>query len=251
MIDAHCHLEQKDYDADRDEVVARCKEAVLKAVVFSCARPKDFEKSLEIAEKYRGFAFFTAGIHPEYIKEISGAEIAAYFEKLRANKDKIVGIGECGLDYYWTKEPEWRKNQKALFKRHIELAKELNLPLVIHSRDAEADCLGILENEGAKNVLMHFFSDKNLAERVAKDGYFISFNTLLLKSKGHRKILKKTPLERIITETDAPWLGFGKRNEPVAVKDVTEKIAELLKKPVEEIDQTTTKNAEGFYGLKT
>lgn len=248
MIDAHCHLEQKDYDTDREEVVARCKN-LLDAVVFSCARPKDFEKSIEIAEKYKGFAYLTSGIHPEYIKELSEEEITAFFEKLRQNREKIVGIGECGLDYYWTKEPEWREKQKELFKRHIELAKELNLPLVIHSREAEADCLDILEEQNTKNVLMHFFSEKTLAERVAQNGYFVSFNTLVLRSKNHRKILKKIPLEKIMTETDAPWLGFGQRNEPIAVKEVVEKIASLLKKSVKEIDEITTKNARNFYAI--
>jgi TatD DNase family protein len=249
MIDAHCHLEQKDYDKDRDEVIARCREAGLEAVVFSCARPKDFEKSLEIAQNYKGFAFFTAGVHPEYIKEITPAEIAAFFEKIRQKKDRIVGIGECGLDYYWTKEPEWREKQKALFKEHISLAKELGLPLIVHSRGAEADCLNILEREGAKKVLMHFFSEKALAERVAKNRYYVSFNTLILRSKAHRKILKATPIDRVMSETDAPWLGFGKRNEPVAVKEAIGKIAELLKRPVEEIEEVTAKNAKSFFGI--
>ncbi|MBN2095167.1 MAG: TatD family hydrolase [Candidatus Aenigmarchaeota archaeon] len=249
MIDAHCHLEQKDYDPDREEVIKRCKE-LLKAVVFSCAHPRDFETALEIAEKHRGFVFLTAGIHPEYIKEISEDEIHSFFGLLRKNRKKLVGLGECGLDYHWVQEEDWREKQKKLFRRHISFAKDLGLPLVIHSREAEGDCLDLLEKEGAKNVLMHFFSDKDLAERAIEDGYFISVNTLVLKSKSIRKILKKTPLERLMTETDAPWLGFGKRNEPIAVKEVIEKISELERIPFEEIDKATTNNARRFFGLK-
>jgi TatD DNase family protein len=249
MIDAHCHLEQKDYDSDREEVISRCKE-LLKAVVFSCANPKDFQKSLDIVSKYPKFVFLTSGFHPEYIKEFSEKEIEDYFSLIRQNKDKIVAIGECGLDYHWTKEEEWREKQKELFIRHINLAKELNLPLVIHSRDAEEDCLEILEDQKAERVLMHFFSDKDLVKRTIKDGYFISINTLVLQSKSIRKIMKKTPLERLMTETDAPWLGFGKRNEPIAVKQVIEKIAELEKIPFEKLDEATTRNAVGFFGLK-
>lgn len=248
MIDAHCHLEQKDYDEDREEVISRCKE-FLEAVVFSCANPKDFKKSLEIVSKNPGFVFLTAGFHPEYIKEFFQEEIENYFNLIRQNKDKIVAIGECGLDYHWVTEPEWREKQKSLFIRHINLAKELNLPLVIHSRDAEEECLKILEEQKAEKVLMHFFSDKDLVERAIGDGYFISINTLVLQSKSIRKIMKKTPLERLMTETDAPWLGFGKRNEPVAVKQVIEKIAELEKIPVEKIDEATTRNAAEFFGI--
>lgn len=249
MIDAHCHLEQKDYDADREEVISRCKE-LLKAVVFSCVSPKDFQKSLEIVSKYPGFVFLTAGFHPEYIKEFSEKEIEDYFSLIRQNKSRIVGIGECGLDYHWIKEEDWREKQKELFIRHINLAKELELPLVIHSRDAEEECLDILEKQKVGRVLMHFFSDKDLVERAVKDGYFISINTLVLQSKSIRKIMKKTPLEQLMTETDAPWLGFGKRNEPIAVKQVIEKISELEKIPVENIDEATTKNAVEFFGLK-
>jgi TatD DNase family protein len=249
MIDAHCHLEQKDYDPDREEVVSICKE-ILKAVVFSCASPKDFQKSLEIVSKYSGFAFLTAGFHPEYVKEFSSEEIDKYFSLIKQNKDKIVAIGECGLDYHWIKEEGWRGKQKELFVRHINLAKELNLPLVIHSRDAEEECLKILEEQKAEKVLLHFFSDKDLVDRAISDGYFISINTLVLQSKSIRKIMKKTPLERLITETDAPWLGFGKRNEPIAVKRVIEKIAELEKIPFEKLDEATTRNAKDFFKLK-
>ena len=248
MIDAHCHLEQVDYDADLDEVISRCRRE-LKAVIFSCANPKHFEKSLKIAEKYKGFTFLTAGFHPEYIKEFSLEDIEKYLNLIRQNKNKIVAIGECGLDYNWIKEEEWRERQKELFIRHIEMSRELNLPLVVHSREAEKECLEILEKQKAKKVLMHFFSDKNLVERAISEGYFISVNTLILQSKSARKILKKTPLERLMTETDAPWLGFGKRNEPIAVKQVIEKISELEKISFEKVDEATTGNAMEFFGL--
>jgi len=249
MIDAHCHLEQKDYDSDREEVISRCRE-VLKALVFSCANPKDLHKSLDIVSKNPNFVFLTTGFHPEYIKEFSEKDIEDYFSQIRQNKSKIVAIGECGLDYHWITEPEWREKQKQLFIKHINLAKELNLPVVVHSRDAEEECLKILEEQKAKKVLMHFFSDKNLVERAISNGYFISVNTLILQSKSIRKIMKKTPLERLMTETDAPWLGFGKRNEPIAVKQVIEKIAELGKLPIEKVDETTTRNAIEFFRLK-
>ena len=248
MIDSHCHLEQKDYDPDREEVILNCKKE-LKAVVTCCAHMRDFNKSLEIIKKYPNFVFLTAGFHPEYISEVPENEINKYFEELAKNKKYLVGIGECGMDYHWVKEPEWREKQKELFVKHINLAKELNLPLVIHSRDAEKECLEILKEQKAKRVLLHYFSDKDLIPEVIETSYFVSVNTSVFRSKTTKKIIKKTPIEKLMTETDAPWLGFGKRNTPLSVKLVAEKIAEIKKLSFEEVDKITTENAVKFFGL--
>ncbi len=248
MIDSHCHLEQKDYDPDREEVILNCKKE-LKAVVTCCAHMRDFNKSLEIIKKYPNFVFLTAGFHPEYISEVPENEINKYFEELAKNKKYLVGIGECGMDYHWVKEPEWREKQKELFVKHINLAKELNLPLVIHSRDAEKECLEILKEQKAKRVLLHYFSDKDLIPEVIETSYFVSVNTSVFRSKTTKKIIKKIPIEKLMTETDAPWLGFGKRNTPLSVKLVAEKIAEIKKLSFEEVDKITTENAVKFFGL--
>src|SRR3989344_6023453 len=117
MIDSHCHLEQKDYSKDLDAVIDRCKKAGIKALVSSCPDPRDFDRALEIAQKYKGYVFLAAAIHPEYIKEFSQKDIDNFFETLRENKEKLVGIGETGLDYFWVQEPEWREKQKELFIR--------------------------------------------------------------------------------------------------------------------------------------
>jgi len=248
MIDSHCHLEQKDYDPDREEVILNCKKE-LKAVVTCCAHMRDFNKSLEIIKKYPNFVFLTAGFHPEYISEVPENKINKYFEELAKNKKYLVGIGECGMDYHWVKEPEWREKQKELFVKHINLAKELNLPLVIHSRDAEKECLEILKEQKAKRVLLHYFSDKDLIPEVIETSYFVSVNTSVFRSKTTKKIIKKIPIEKLMTETDAPWLGFGKRNTPLSVKLVAEKIAEIKKLSFEEVDKITTENAVKFFGL--
>ncbi|MCK4730698.1 MAG: TatD family hydrolase [Candidatus Aenigmarchaeota archaeon] len=248
MIDAHCHLEQKDYNPDRDEVILNCKKE-LKAIVTCCAHPRDFKKSLEIIKKYKNFVFLTAGFHPEYISEIPENEIGNYLEELRENKKYLVGIGECGLDYHWVKELEWREKQKELFVKHINLAKELNLPLVIHSRDAEKECLEILKEQKAKRVLLHYFSDKDLIPEVIEANYFVSVNTSVFRSKTTKKIIKRMPIEKLMTETDAPWLGFGKRNTPLSVRMVAEKIAEIKDLSFEEVDKITTENAVKFFDL--
>ncbi|MEM5805960.1 MAG: TatD family hydrolase, partial [Candidatus Aenigmatarchaeota archaeon] len=132
MIDAHCHLEQPEYLQDLDQVIELCKREGLKAIITVCADPKDFDRSLEIVDKYKNYVFLCAAIHPEFVKEITAKQVDEYFDRLEKNKDRLVAIGECGLDYFWIKEDSWREKQKELFVQHVELSKELKLPLVIH-----------------------------------------------------------------------------------------------------------------------
>src|SRR3989338_7411395 len=134
MIDSHCHLEQKDFDADLEMVIGRCKAIGMEGVVSVCAAPRDFEKTLQIAKRFPDFVFPSAGIHPEYIKEISSEEIDNFFEKLKKHSNEIFGIGEVGLDYFRIREPELREKQKELFVRFIEFSKQMKKPLVVHSR---------------------------------------------------------------------------------------------------------------------
>jgi len=250
MIDVHCHLEQKDYEKDRDEVIEKCKEK-LKAVITCCCHPDDFDLTMELVEKYKNFVFATVSIHPEYIKGIEHLKVDEFFKKIEENKEKIVGIGETGLDFI-IEEVELREKQKELFKRFIDLAKGLNLPLVIHARKAFSETIEILEKYGAKRVLMHFFTAKELLPKIIKNNWSISVNTTLLNSKKIKKIVRDLPIEKIMTETDSPWLGLnGKRNDPTSVKVVVEKIAEIKKVNFEEVDKITTQNAIEFFNLRT
>lgn len=247
MIDSHCHLEQKNYDKDRDEVIEKCKKE-LKAVITCCAHPKDFDLTLSLVDKHKNFIFTTVSIHPEYVKEITKKETEEFFELIKNNKDKIIGIGETGLDFI-IEEQEWREKQKELFAKFISLANELNKPLVIHARKAFAEAIEILESYKVKNVLMHFFSAKELLERVKNNGWYISVNITLLTSKKIKKIVRDMPLEKIMLETDAPWLGLEERNDPTSVRMVAEKIAEIKKISFEEVDRITTENVINFFDL--
>jgi len=248
MIDVHCHLENQDYDKDRDELIENCKKE-MNAIITSCANPENLDLSLQLAEKHRGFVFLTAGLHPIHVEQFSEKDKENYFAKLKENRKKIVGIGECGLDYHWIKNEKLREKQKQFFLDHIELAKKLKLPLVIHSRKAEKECLDILKEQNVKNVLLHFFSDPKLREEVAAENYYVSINTAVMRSKGIRKILKIVGTERIMTETDAPWMGFGERNTPLTIKVIIQKIAMLEKKTPDEINSKTTNNAIKFFNL--
>jgi len=249
MIDVHCHLEQKDYEKDRDEIIEKCKKE-LKAVITCCCHPDDFDLTMEMVEKYKNFVFATVSIHPEYIKEVKEEVVENFFKKIEENKEKIVGIGETGLDFI-TKEPEWREKQKELFVKFIDLAKNLNLPLVIHARKAFKEAIEVLEKSGAKNVLMHFFTQKDLLPKIIENGWSISVNTTLLSSKNIKKIVRDLKIEKIMTETDSPWLGpNGQRNDPRSIKLVVEEISRIKKMKIEEVDKITTQNAIEFFKLK-
>lgn len=261
MIDAHCHLEWRAYDKDREEVIARCRKQ-LKAVIMSCSRPQDFEKALEIAEKNSNFVFMTAGFHPEFMKVIPEEQQKAYLEKIRQNKEKLVAIGEIGLDYDWIQEPEARERSKELFKEMLDIARELDLPAVIHSRAAHKDVLDILEKHAPQKILLHMWGghQKELMEHVNSKDYFVSVNTILFTSKGYKKVVRDVPLERLLLETDAPWLALKKmngsyridsaaRNEPTSIRLVAERIAEIKKLDFEQVWRTCGRNAIRFYSL--
>lgn len=250
MIDAHCHLESEKYNNDLDTVIELCKKEGLKALVSVCAHPKDFDRSLEIVERYKNYVFLCASIHPEFIKDISSKQVDEYFDRLKENKDKLVAVGETGLDFWWIKEDSWREKQKELFIQHIELVKELKLPLVIHSRDAWEDVLKILEQEDVKKALLHLWGSKELIPRVTENGYSITIGPIIARSKKHKKIVRDLPLENLMLETDSPW--FGQNNErglPTNVKIPCQKIAEVKKVGINYVSDDTDKNASKFFSL--
>lgn len=263
MIDTHCHLEQQDYEKDRQAVIEKCKRE-LQAVVTCAANPKDYALTFDLVKQHPNFIFATAGIHPQYVKRFTEEEIGQVMHTLKENKDKLVGIGETGLDYDFIQEKEWRAKQQEMFVRFIRFAKQLNLPVVVHIRngpDKESEnafehAVEILERETAKRVQLHMFGSRPLLKRALDNGWYISTNAIVLRSKNYKKLVRDVPLNRLMLETDSPWLhptGASKeeqRNDPTGVRAVAEKIAETKKTSFEEIDATTTKNAIEFFGLK-
>jgi TatD DNase family protein len=258
MIDTHSHLEQPDFNDDRNLVIQRCKKQ-LQAVITSCADPRYLNLTLKLTRQYLGFVFATASIHPSYVQKYSSEDIEIYIERIKASKESIIAIGETGLDYNWIKDCEWQERQRDLFRRLIKLSKELQLPLVIHSRDAIEDVLEILEQREAKKVQMHMFTSHNFLKRVLENNWTISINTLLLRSKSQRKIVRDCPLENLMLETDSPWLGLGEdgnikakdvvRNEPVAIKLVAKKICDIKGVDLEKVTEQTSSNAIQLFNL--
>jgi len=255
MIDVHCHLEQKDYEQDRDEVIEKCKKE-LKAVITSCVHPSDFDLTMEMVEKHKNFVFASCGLHPEYVKEVSEQQKDQYFKLIEQNKDRIVAIGETGLDFHWVKEEEWRKKQEKVFIEHINLAKKLKKPLIIHSRGVFDETLLALEEQDVKRVLLHMWGEKNLLDRIKDKNWFISVNTMILRSKPYRKVVKNFSIERTLLETDSPWLapkkiieGIKARNDPISIKIVAQKLSEIKKLSFEEVWKKCAENAVTFFSL--
>lgn len=252
MIDAHCHLEQPIYENDREEIIKKYQKH-LKGVITSCAHPKDFDLTLNLTQKYQGFVFATVGIHPKYINEIKEEEVNSFLDRIKENKEKIVGIGETGLDYYWVREKRLQEKQKELFIEFISLSKELDLPLVIHARNSYDDTISILENESARSVMMHMFGANQLTNQVIHNEWYVSMNTIVMNSKKHKKVIRDTPIEQLLLETDSPWLApanFGsKRNDSTAIKFVAEKISEIKRISYDEVVRHTTNNSIRFFNL--
>lgn len=245
MIDCHCHLEQPDYEADRSAVIERCK-AKLTAVITCCAHPRDLELTLKLVEEHKGFVFATAGLHPIYAS-LSDVEIKKFIQHIEQNSQHLCGIGEVGLDFIESKASKERQAQ--IFKQFIELALNLNKPLVIHARKAFEAAMNLLEQAKAKHVLMHLFGAPQLLRKVLDNGWYVSIGPILAQSKSYKRIAQDTPLEHLMLETDSPWFGKGKRNEPIAVLQVAEQVASIKKLSIDEVITTTTQNAKRFFAL--
>lgn len=247
MIDVHAHLMEPEFDSDREEVVKACMQELV-AVINCSAHWGELVRSLALSKKFNNFIFTTASIHPIYIQELSEEVENNFFKLLEENGHEICGIGETGLDY--PADEETKKRQKELFLRHIQIAVKLKKPLIVHARNAFSDAMEILQQHGLKDVVIHFFTARELLGKVIENGWYISVNTSLLRSKKIRKIVRDMPIERILTETDCPWLApNGGRNTPLSIRLVIEEIARIKKMEVREVDEITTQNAIRFFRL--
>jgi TatD DNase family protein len=260
MIDTHCHLEQPDYDKDREAVIEKCKKG-LDAVITCAPDPKHYNLSFELIKSHPKFVFMVAGIHPQYVNRFTEEQVAEAMRVIEDRRDMIVGIGETGLDYSFVTDEKGRRNQRNMFSDFIRLAKRLDLPVVVHIRngkdgeDAFEHAIEILEKEKAKRVQLHMFGSRALLKRALNNGFYVSANAIILRSKSYKKVVRDTPLDRLMLETDSPWLhpsGKSKheqRNDPTFVRAVAEKVAEIKAKSIKEIDSATTENATRFFNL--
>ena len=251
LIDTHCHLDFPQFDQDREEVIRRAQECGIKLIVNIGSSLKSSLASVELAHKY-DFIYATVGIHP-HEADLFEKKQEDVLRKL-AKKDKVVAIGEIGLDYF--KNYSKAENQRLLFPTLVRMAKDFGLPLVIHSREAHVDTLAILKEAMPLRAVVHCFSGgEDFMQKCLALGFFISFtcNITYKKAENLRRLIKEMPLERLLLETDAPYLapeGFrGRRNEPAHVKTLAEAIAKIRHIEVEEVERATTDNAKLFFSL--
>ena len=247
LVDSHCHLNFQDFQEDVDQVVRSAHERSIHTLLSICTKRDEIEDILQISETYP-HVFASVGIHPhEAHLEAQDLMSLKKWIKERASHPKVIGLGETGLDFYYEHSP--RTEQLSVFQTHIETAIDLQLPLIIHTRDAEKETLQLLKYfPKAKGVIHCFSGSPALAEEALALGYYISVSGIITfkKSEDLREVIKKVPLERLLLETDAPFLApvphRGKRNEPALMVHTAHQVAELKNISLEELAGATTRN---------
>lgn len=248
LVDSHCHLDFPDFAGERDAVVARAREAGVGTILTISTRLSTFDLVREIAERYDGL-YCTVGVHPHEADREDDAADAARLAKL-ARHPKVIGIGETGLDYYY--EHSVRARQQAAFRAHLAAARETGLPVVVHTRDADRDVMALLREEaekgGVSGLLHCFAASRELAECALELGFYISFSGIVTFKKAEpvRAVAREVPLDRLLVETDAPYLApvpyRGKRNEPAYVVHTAAVVAAERGLPAEALAEATSDN---------
>ena len=267
LIDAHCHLDDAQFADELDRVIARAQAAGVRAIISAGATLASSRAAVALADRFDG-VYATVGIHPEHAATCDD-------EKLKVIRDlashrKVIGIGEIGLDFYWQNNPPRATQERALIAQ-MELAAELNKPVVIHDRNAHPELMAILRRGVQLNArdtredvqlsvptprgVLHCFSgDRAMARQAIDLGFLISFagNVTFKNARALQEIARELPLDQIVIETDAPYLSplRGKRNEPANVARVAAAIAELKQIELSVVEHATTQNSERLFGLR-
>jgi len=253
LIDTHVHLDNTRFDGDRDAMIARAREAGVEHFVTIGCDLSTSRAAVELADRYP-FIYATVGVHPHEAKQIGDS----WYDDLRrlAQHKKVVAYGEIGLDYHYNHSPP--KLQRERFREQITLARELRLPIVVHTREAQDDTIAILKEENAADVggVFHCFSgDARLAKNALDLGFLLSFSGVITFQNATmlRDIVKTVPMDRILVETDSPYLTpaphRGKRNEPAHVRLVAEKIAAIQGMTADQIAELTSQNARRVFKI--
>lgn len=253
LFDTHVHLNARQFDEDREEVIKRAKEAGVEYMVVVGFDRETIPLAMEIAESHPNI-YAAVGWHPVDAIDMEESDLT-WIEELSSHP-KVVAIGEMGLDYHWDKSPV--DVQKEVFRKQIRLAKKVNMPIIIHNREATEDIVQILKEEDAKQVggIMHCYSGSvEIAKECVDMNFFISLGgpVTFKNAKEPKRVAEAISLEHLLIETDCPFLAphpnRGKRNEPAYVKLVAEQVADLKGISLEELGQATTENAKRVFKL--
>lgn len=252
LIDSHAHLDDEKFDLDREYLIENLKKNGIELVVNVGADMESSRKSVNLANLYDNI-YAVVGFHPHAAKEMTDESLKE-IENLSKDK-KVLAIGEIGLDYHYDNSP--RDIQRRCFKRQIRLAKRLDMPIVVHTREADRDTLEILkeESQGLRGIIHCFSSDRAQLEEYLKLGFFIALGGPLTfkKTDELKEVAKVVPIEKLLVETDAPYLAphpyRGKRNEPMFVKQTANLIAELKGMTIEDLTLQTNKNTKKIFNI--
>lgn len=250
MIDTHAHIYLPEFDADRAEIITAARQAGIEKILMPAIDSHTHAVMLQVEKEYEG-CIAMMGLHPcsvtmDYKKELSEIEE-------RMAERSFIAVGEIGLDFYWDKT--FTEQQYAAFRYQAELALRHNIPIVIHSRNAIDECIGVVkEYPGLRGVFHCFSGDSRQAEEIMSTGFYLGIGGVVtFKNSGLDKVMEKIGLAQVILETDAPYLApvpyRGKRNQPAYTALVAEKLATLLGLPVEKVAEITTENAHKLFTL--
>ena len=257
IFETHAHYDDDRFNEDRDELLRRLPEEGVGVVINSGASVESTRDTIRLAKEYP-HVYAAVGVHPSEIEELD--EDFIQWVKERASEEKTVAIGEIGLDYYWDKEPEVQERQRYWFGRQIELAREMKLPIIVHSRDAAADTMQVMKEHHAEEIpgVIHCYSySKEMANEFIKMGYYIGVGGVVTfkNAKKLKETVEAIPLEKILVETDCPYMApephRGKRNSSLYLPYVVEEIARIKGVSTEEVERVTEENARKlFYKVK-
>lgn len=264
MIDTHCHIDEEAFEPDREEVIARQQQSGVQAMIVPGVNVASINSVMEVCHAHPGYCYPALGLHPEDVKADWREQLATVEAAIRAHRDELVAIGEIGLDYYWDKT--FKEEQKEVLRRQLLLARELNLPVILHNREATEDILTIVKEVGGRGVFHCYSGSKETAEIILKMGFYLGIGGVLtfknsklsetLKELNQSEIKNQQSeiLNRLLLETDAPYMAptphRGERNESRFMALVTERLAQVLNVSVDEIIEATSANARQLFGIK-
>lgn len=258
LVDSHAHIDGPEFDADREQVIERASAAGVTAVLnVGTGDPHSgaFERAVTLAEQHKNI-YAALGVHPHDAR-LFDVEAEKRIASLVSGNSRVIAWGEIGLDFHYDNSP--RDTQKRVFQRQLQLAREAKLPVIIHTREAEVETIEIIKSEASDTKLtgvMHCFSgSEQLAMNAVELGFYISFSGIITFKKAEelRAVAQKVPLERLLVETDCPYLApipfRGKRNEPAYVAEVARRLAELRNLSLEELAKITSNNFSSLFGV--
>lgn len=251
MIDTHSHIYGPEFDEDRDEVISRARQAGIERIFLPNINEESIRPMMAVAKAYPGVCYPMMGLHPEDVKE----DWSQVLDRMEVQLDGMIAVGECGLDFYW--DATYRKEQIEAFERQICWAKERDLPLVVHMRKAEPELLEAMERhkaDGLRGIFHCFGGSRETAERMLRyEGFALGIGGVVtFKNSRLAETLKSVPLERVVLETDAPYLApvpyRGKRNEPAYVAQVASFLSYIYNVSLDEVNDITNLNVERVFG---